>query len=274
MNLLQAAILGAVQGATEFIPVSSTGHLIIVPWLFGWDDPGLTFDLATHVGTLVALLWFFWRDWAGIASSVAQWLIAPTRCSPQVKQTARMGLWILVGCIPAAIAGVLFNHIVEEKLRNPVIIAAATGLIAFVMLAADRLGRKERLFASTKLTDWAGIGLAQALALVPGVSRSGITISAGLGLGLERESAARCSFLLSAPVIAGAAALHLHKAVSQGLSTAQIQMFLVASAAAAVVGYICIRFLLNFLRTRGLAVFVYYRIILAVIILAIVFKQG
>lgn len=269
MSFLQAVVLGAVQGATEFIPVSSTGHLIVVPWLFGWEDPGLAFDLATHVGTLFALLWYFWRDWVVIFSSLGRWMVSPRKTPPATRAAGMIGLYIVAACVPAAIAGFLASDFVEERLRNALFVAATTGIVAFVMLAADYYGRKKRTWTEAGLGDWLAIGAAQALALMPGVSRSGITMSAGLSIGLERESAARCSFLLSAPVIAGAAALHLGDAFSGGIPREQLISFLVAATSAAIVGYLCIRFLLNYLKNHGLAPFVWYRVALAVVIVVL-----
>jgi undecaprenyl-diphosphatase len=274
VTVFQAIVLGAVQGATEFIPVSSTGHLIVVPWLLGWNANSLAFDLATHVGTLAGVLWYFWRDWVHILSSLARLALNRGRCDDPTRQAGLIGLFIVAGCVPAALAGVAFGDVIEERLRHPLFVAATTGGVALVMLAADRLGRKERGWASAGLRDWVLIGVAQALALMPGVSRSGITISAGLALGLQRDAAARCSFLLSAPIIAGAAGLQLGKDFRSGLPMEELQMFIVAAISAGVVGYLCIRFLLDYLRQRGLAVFVYYRLALAALIVALYFWRG
>lgn len=275
MTYFQAAVLGAVQGATEFIPVSSTGHLIVVPWILKWDEPGLTFDLAAHVGTLAALVWFFWGDWVAIFSSLARWIVNGGRCDSETARRARIAIWIIVATIPVGVAGVLLDKLVANTLQKSyVLIACTTGLVAFVMLAADVWGRKNRMWGDAKLRDWLGIGFAQALALIPGVSRSGITISAGLAEGLDREGAARCSFLLSAPIIAGAAGVHILKDVAiNGMPAHEFRVFLVAAITAAIVGYLCIRFLLNYLRRRGLGVFVWYRVAVAVLILAMLFTR-
>lgn len=275
MNFLQAVVLGAIQGATEFIPVSSTGHLIVVPWLLGWNANSLSFDLAAHAGTLVAVLWYFWRDWVTVYSSLARWALNRGRCDETTTRRAMIGVWIIVGCIPAAVAGYLADDFVEQRLRHPLFVAAMTALVALVMLAADRLGRKDRPWTTAGLKDWLAIGMAQAVALMPGVSRSGITMSAGLGLGLERDAAARCSFLLSAPIIAGAAGLHLKEVLGgHGLRAGEAQDFAVAAVTAAVVGYLCIRFLLDYLRKHGLALFVWYRMGLAALIVALYIIRG
>ncbi len=275
MTILQAVILGVIQGATEFIPVSSTGHLVLVPWLLGFDSGGLTFDLAAHVGTLAALIWYFWNEWVTVLSSMCRCMLNGGRCNEQTRMRARIGVWIIVGCIPAGVAGVLFGDFVDQHLRSPLLIAFTTALFGLVMLAADRMGRRERTWTAAGLKDWFGVGCAQAVALIPGVSRSGITMSAGLAMGLERDAAARVSFLLSAPTIGGAAAVHiLHVLHGQGLPPSEIKLFLVASLSAAVVGYLCIRFLLGYLREHGFAPFVWYRLALSVLIVALYAMRG
>ncbi|MCC6484603.1 MAG: undecaprenyl-diphosphate phosphatase [Armatimonadetes bacterium] len=275
MNLFQAAVLGAVQGATEFIPVSSTGHLILIPYILGWPKAGLTFDLAAHVGTLVALLWYFWQEWVLIYTSLVRVIMNAGKCDQATRHRASVGVWILLASIPAALAGVALDKFVEETLhKSYVFIALSTGLVAFVMLAADRLGRKNRSWGEAGLRDWLGIGIAQALALLPGVSRSGITISAGLAEGLDRPAAARCSFLLSAPIIGGAAAMHIVKDVLHGgIPSSELKLFAVAALTSGLVGYLCIRFLLNYLRQHTLVPFVWYRVVLALFILSLVFVR-
>lgn len=274
MTILQAIILGAVQGATEFIPVSSSGHLILVPWMLGWDPSTMAFDLATHVGTLVALVWFFWRDWVAILSSLGRMLVSPKKVDSYTRLQGTIGIWIALACIPAAVIGVVFGDAIEENLRHPLFVASTISSVAILMLLVDHLGRKERSWGGAKLADWMVIGTAQALALMPGVSRSGITITAGLAMGLTREAAARCSFLLSLPITAGASALVIGKAFRAGLSEGELQAFVVAAISSAIVGYLCIKFLLNFLQKRGLAVFCYYRLVLAALIAGLYFYRG
>lgn len=275
LNLFQAAVLGAVQGATEFIPVSSTGHLILIPYILGWPKGGLTFDLAAHVGTLFALLWYFWREWVLIYTSLVRFVMNAGKCDSATRHRAAVGLWIILASVPAAVAGLLLDEFVEHTLQSSYIfIASSTGLVAFVMLAADRLGRKNRSWGEARMVDWLLIGVAQALALFPGVSRSGITISAGLAEGLDREASARCSFLLSAPIIAGAAGMHILKDVLHGgLPASELKLFAMAAFTAAVFGYLCIKFLLNYLRRHGLAPFVWYRVALSLLIFALVFLR-
>ncbi len=228
ITILQAIILGIVQGLTEYIPISSSAHLIIVPWLLGWNDPALTslaFDVALHLGTLLAVIWFFASDWArliraGVASIVERKIGADA--------DRKLAWLLLIGCIPGGIAGVLLESKIDRWFHPagaPVsataifILAAIIALLALALFAAERLARHVRELNSVSLKDALIIGLAQAFAVFPGVSRSGSTITAGLALGLKREAAARFSFLLGAPIIAGAglkSAWDLYPAISGG----------------------------------------------------------
>jgi undecaprenyl-diphosphatase len=282
MTILQAIILGIVQGLTEFIPVSSSAHLIIVPWLFGWNDPALTslpFDVALHLGTLIAVLAFFASDWvrlirAGLASLVERKIGAdPDR---------RLAWLLLIGCIPGGIVGVLAESKINDLFHAPgtpvrpaaiIVMGLILALLGALLLAAERLARHTRKMEHLTLKDSILVGLAQALAVFPGVSRSGSTITAGLALGLERPTAARYSFLLSAPIIAGAGLKSLYETyqgVSTGLITrADLLLFPIGFIAAAISGYLVIRFLMRFLQTNSTAVFVYYRWALAVLIIVV-----
>ncbi len=280
--IIQAIILGIVQGLTEFIPVSSSAHLIIVPWLFNWDDQvlnGLSFDLALHLGTLVALLIFFASDWArliraGIASIVERKIGSdPDR---------RLAWFVVIGTIPGGVAGYLAESKVEELFHQPgaphqtsamVAMAIIIALLGALLLAAERIAKHLRSMNQLALSDAIWIGLAQALAIFPGVSRSGSTITAGLALGLQREAAARFSFLLSAPIIAGAGAkslFDLYKQIRIGaIPQDDLILFPIGFVAAAISGYLCIRFLLRFLQHNSTDIFVYYRWALALLIVAV-----
>jgi len=284
---LQAILLGIVQGIAEFAPVSSSAHLIIVPWLFGWDDPalsGLAFDVALHLGTLAAVLLYFWSDLravigAGLASVVQR------RIGDDFNR--RLAWMIVLGTIPAVLAGFFLEDFVDATfhaegvaLPTGALLTLAALLFAFglVMLLVDRLARHERPLTGLRFVDALLIGLAQTLALIPGVSRSGSTITAGLALGLRREVAARFSFLLSVPVTLGAGlkgVVDLLQAWQAG-ATATADLAIVAAGvlSAAVSGYLCIHFLLRFLRSRGLVPFVIYRAALALVIVAVVFWRG
>ncbi|MFO0754837.1 MAG: undecaprenyl-diphosphate phosphatase [Thermodesulfovibrionales bacterium] len=247
-DFFHAIILGIVQGLTEFLPVSSTAHLILFPWFFGWKGAvdTLAFDVALHGGTLLALLVCFYRDWLHL-----------------LFRDRRMLSYILVGIIPAGAAGVLLNKYVESTLRSPLVIICTLVGLGILMVVAERLSRKSKECVS--LSDSLFVGVAQAIALIPGVSRSGITITAGLFKDLTRESAARFSFLLSTPVIGGAVLLEGKKLVASP-EIYHLDVILAGVAASFISGYLAIRFLLEFLKRHPLNIFVYYRFLLAVII--------
>ena len=190
-----AVTLGLIQGLSEFLPISSSAHLILAPWFLGWPDPGLTFDVALHLGTLVAVAVYFWRDW-----------IALLRAAPRPRSPEGRLFWLLiVGAIPGAVAGVLLDTLAEQTLRSPLLIAGTLSVLALVLFAADRWGRRNRELLDLRPADAVLIGIAQALAIIPGVSRSGITIATARGRGIDRADAARFSFLLSMPTTADVA---------------------------------------------------------------------
>jgi undecaprenyl-diphosphatase len=228
--MLEAIVLGIVQGFTEFLPVSSTAHLVLFPWFFNWSGElnTLTFDIALHAGTLLALLLCFWKDWIDL-----------------ILRKQRIFLLIVLASIPAGIAGFFLNDLAEHELRSPLLISVMLVVVGFVMLIAEK-AYKYKDIENTTLGDAIIIGIAQAIAIIPGVSRSGITISAGLFSGFKREASARFSFLLSTPIIAGAAVLHFRKAIHQG--SHDLQLFAVGFIASFVTGFIAIKFLLHFLR--------------------------
>lgn len=249
--MIEAIILGIVQGITEFLPVSSTAHLILFPWFFNWggEIDTLTFDIALHAGTLFALLLCFRRDWMDLIT----------------KKHRTFGL-IVLASIPAGAAGFFLNNIAEHVLRKPLLISLMLIIVGIVMLIAEKAYRYKGI-DKTGFTDAMIIGIAQAIAIIPGVSRSGITISAGLFMGFEREAAARFSFLLATPIIGGATLLHLKKALSSNVNY-DLQLFAAGLIASFVTGYAAIKFLLNFLRKHSMNLFVYYRFILSVVIIA------
>ncbi|MGD9935813.1 MAG: undecaprenyl-diphosphate phosphatase, partial [Dehalococcoidia bacterium] len=207
MDLLRAVVLGVVQGLTEFLPVSSSGHLILVPSLFGWDDQGLAFDVGLHAGTLVALLAYFWRDWATMTFCGLDDLRHHGPSVRRYQQPSRLLLLIVLGSVPAAVAGLALNGWIEENLRQAWLVALMLIFVGALMLIADRRSRLDRSLHDLGVVDAVLVGLAQAVALIPGVSRSGATISTGLVRGLDREAAARFAFLLGTPAFAGAALL-------------------------------------------------------------------
>lgn len=267
MDVLQAIILGLVQGLTEFMPISSSAHLVLVPWLFGWDDPGLTFDVALHLGTLVAVLAYFWRDWADIAGSI----LASIRQRSLGDRHTRLGWFIALATIPGVAAGVILESQAETAFRDARLIAIMMIALGLVLLFAEVVGKRTKEMERLSLRDSIFIGFAQALAIVPGVSRSGSTITMGLLCGLTRDTAARFSFLLGTPIIAGAAAKALYDIVEVGLPAGDTTAFAVGIIASAISGYICIGLLLRYLRRYSTGIFVAYRLAVGLGVLALTF---
>ena len=283
MDPLRGVVLGIVQGLAEPLPISSSAHLILAPWLLGWQDQGLTFDVALHMGTLAALLLYFWKDWWGLATawlpgtrrplggsaSEASEVSDPLGVEDRRALDRRLGIGIVIGTIPAAIAGILFDDVIEQSLRDPRLIAAVMLIATLVIFAADRLSRRVRELDAVTWRRALVVGLAQAVALAPGVSRSGITISAGLFLGLTREAAARYSFLLAAPVTGAAGILKLKDLVETGIPADEQLAFVLGVLTSFVVGIFAIRVLLRYLRRYSLMVFVVYRLLLVALIFAL-----
>lgn len=281
MPLYQAIVLAIVQGLTEFLPVSSTAHLVLFPWLLGWKDPGFTFDIALHAGTLVAVLGYFWRYWLEMLKLVLGIGGRSPGAAPGSGATAAGGpiallgenrqlFWyLIIATIPAGIAGWLFEHAAEEQLRSPTTIGLALIIVGVLMWAGERAGRREHDLGHVGLVDSIVVGVAQALSVIPGVSRSGSTMTAGLFRGMKRETAARFSFLLSTPIIAGAALKKALELRHSGLPAEMRLPFLVGVLVAAVVGYLVIAALIRYLERRTFTVFVVYRVMLGVIVLAL-----
>jgi undecaprenyl-diphosphatase len=268
MDLVQAAVLGVVQGLSEFLPISSSGHLIMVPFLLGWPPHSQAFDLALHVGTLIALLWFFWTEWLTLIRGFFSGLFsAQTR---RDDPAWRMALLVLLGSIPAGLIGVGAEQPIEDLLRSPVLNAVLMIVFALVMLVADRVATLKRSVGDVGWPDALTMGLAQALALMPGVSRSGITITTGLFLGLDRAAAARFSFLLSGPIIAAAAVWKLR----QGVPSNELGAVMLGATVSAVVGFLAIGFLLRYLQRNTLMVFVVYRIVFALLVIGVALARG
>jgi len=287
MLIIQAIVLGLVQGLTEFIPISSSAHLIIVPWLFGWNDPALTsltFDVALHAGTLIAVLWYFWADWVRVIKAFFA-SVFERKIGGDVDR--RLAWLLVLGTIPGGIAGVLGEskiealfHVPGEPIKAGAMIAMGViiAVLAALLWLAEALARHERGMEQITLRDTVLIGLAQAFAIFPGVSRSGSTITAGLALGLKRETAARFSFLLSAPIIAGAVAkssLDVVKAFQTGaFGQGELVLFPIGVIVAGVSGYLAIRFLLRYLQTNSTLAFVWYRFGLAALVIAVALIRG
>jgi undecaprenyl-diphosphatase len=268
VTIFEAIVLGVVQGLAEFLPISSSGHLILVPWLLHWPPHGLTFDLALHLGTSIALLGYFWRDWLALGTAVVSGL---TDAKARASVEWRLAWLIVIGCIPAGIVGILFEDVIEEMFREPPLIALMLIAFGLVLLVADMVGKRVRELEHVTLVDSVLIGCAQVLALMPGVSRSGITMTAGLFRGLDRGSAARFSFLLSAPITVAAALYKLRVLVKEPLTGNETVAFLVGIVTAAVVGTLAIGFLLRYLQRQPVNVFVWYRVGAGLLVLVLWF---
>ncbi|MDQ5986418.1 MAG: Undecaprenyl-diphosphatase [Syntrophus sp. SKADARSKE-3] len=258
MSTLHAAILGLVQGLGEFLPISSSAHLVLIPWLFKWDDPGLTFDIALHFGTLIAVAIYFWKDW----------LILVNKGLTDFRSTEGQLFWYLVAAtIPGALVGFLLEKKAETIFREPVLIATMLILLGIVLYWADRRSAKNIEMNKITFKTSLFIGLSQALAIIPGVSRSGITMTMGLLLGLTREGAARFSFLLSAPIILGASLVKLPHLIS---NPAEITtQFIIGMLVSFVTGFISIGFLLRYVQTKNFLPFAWYRFILGSLVIMI-----
>jgi undecaprenyl-diphosphatase len=270
MPILQVIVLAVVQGLTEFLPISSTAHLYLTSWLLGWQSESLDFDIMLHLGTLLAVLIYFFRDWVQI---IAQGFGMRAGHDEELKHNRTL-LWLLaVGSLPIGVAGLLFNKQAETLWRNPVVMGVMLIGVGIVMLLAEKNGRRIRDLSSVIFPDALVIGLSQALAVVPGCSRSGITISAGLFRNLTRESAARFSFLLSTPAVGAAAAKALWDVQKHGggLHTLLTAPFIVGVGVSAITGCAVIAWFLHYLRGASLRLFIYYRIVFGIIVLALAF---
>lgn len=254
MSIIEAIILGLVQGLTEFLPVSSSGHLVLVPWWLGWEHPGLVFDTLMHMGTLLAVIAYFWRDWRDMLRAALNRFKG--RADPEGRD--RLLLMVIIGSIPAAVIGFLLNDFFESLFAKP---AAAAGFLIFtglLLVFAERWRKQGLPLAHIKLPDAVVIGFAQALAIAPGISRSGSTIAAGLLRGLDRPAAARFSFLLGTPVFFGAGVFKLLDLADSGLSGADVLPVLLGFTAATISGFFAIRYLLRYLQRHNLYVFAIY----------------
>lgn len=267
MTLFQAIVLGVVQGLTEFLPVSSSAHLSLAPWLLGWHDPGLAFDVALHMGSLSAVVWYFRRDWAELLAAAAS--LARTR---QVRTSAERRVVLLAAAtIPAGVGGLLLKDYAETVFRHPAITATTLILLGLILWVVDQRARRDRKIDALTLRDAWLIGFAQVLALVPGVSRSGSTITAGRALGLDRAAAARFSFLMSLPIIGAAVVLKLPDVLRDGGERAPLVAGILAAALSS---WLAISVLLRFVSRRSYGVFAAYRVVLGIIVFALLAWRG
>jgi undecaprenyl-diphosphatase len=270
VSITQAIVLGLVQGGTEFAPVSSSGHLILVPWIFGWmligdADVRKSFDVALHMGTLLGALIYFRDDVARYAGAWFRSIGARRLSSPE----ERIAWALVLGTIPGAIAGALFENVIQEQLGAPWLIAAMLVAFGVVLVLVDRRARSDRAFDSIGPKDGLLLGTAQALALQPGVSRSGVTITAARAMGLDRESAARFSFLLSLPIIAGAGAYKAADLARTGLQ-GHAGEFVAGVVASAISGFVVIWGLLKYLKRHDFTIFLWYRVALAALVVILI----
>lgn len=264
MNLVRALVLGVLQGATEFLPVSSSGHLVLVPWLLGWESPGIAFDAVVHWGTALAVIVYFWEDWVSLVGAALRSLrdIGSPRGNPgpDAAELSRRSLaWLIVlGTVPGVLAGYFLEDFFERMFGRPIVAAAFLLVTAALLAVSERIGRRERELRELGWVDVLVVGIGQALAIFPGISRSGSTIAAGLVQGMKREPAARFSFLLATPIILGAGLLKVVELGRMGGLLTQAPILIAGFVAAAVVGFGCIHFLLQYLQRRRLYPFAVY----------------
>jgi undecaprenyl-diphosphatase len=263
VTLARAILLGILQGLGEFLPISSSGHLIVVPWLFGWPDSGLSFDVALHLGTLFAVAAAFWRDWLRL---IAAFFRALPEGRVLADPDARLLVYLALASIPGALAGLLLESWAETVFRSAALVATMMAVMGLVLWLADRRANRDT-GTSVSLRDALLIGCAQALAIVPGTSRSGATIAAALFLGQRREAAARFSFLLALPITAGAALVKVPLLFRNGSDPLPV---LAGMVAAAISGFLAIRLLLSYVRTRTYTPFVLYRLAFAALVWCVV----
>lgn len=266
MPIYQAIVLAIVQGLTEFLPISSTAHLVLFPWLLGWKDPGLTFDVALHAGTLVAVLLYFWRLWVEMITAVVG---VSSLGDQKIREHRRLFWFFVIATIPGGIAGLLFERAADEQFRQPLVIGLAMIVVAILMWAGERVKHTKPTLEDVSFVDSILVGVAQAFAVIPGVSRSGVTMTGGLFRGMSRETCARFSFLLSTPLIAGAVlkkGLEIHH---EGLPPDMRLPFIVGIIVSGLVGVGVIAFLIRYLERRTFKIFIVYRIVLGVIVLAL-----
>ncbi|NLJ76273.1 MAG: undecaprenyl-diphosphate phosphatase [Peptococcaceae bacterium] len=261
MTVLQALIMGIIQGLGEFLPISSSAHLVLTPWVLGWEDPGLVFDVALHMGTLLAVVAFFWRDWVELFSEA----IIKRRST----QKASMFWYLLIATIPGALAGYTLEEQAETIFRSPLIIASMLIIMGLILFIVDRRAVKRKNMNGISFVDSLLIGLSQAFAIIPGVSRSGVTMTAARALGFTRKTAARFSFLLSTPIIFGAGVMQLKNLTISDINIA----FIIGVLSSAIVGVLSIGFLLRYLTTRSFDIFVWYRLIIGLAIIVLVFVR-
>ena len=267
MTPLQAIALGIIQGLSEFLPISSSAHLVLAPWLFGWEDPGLAFDVALHFGTLLALLWYFRMEWLALVRGAVGIVTTGRIETPEKRKVVHL----IVATIPGAIGGYLLQSRAESAFRSPQLIAIALIAMGVVLWLVDKLVDQARVLGEMRWVDAILIGLSQVVALIPGVSRSGSTITSGRGLRFDRESAAEFSFLMSGPIIAAAIIVEAPKALAQGGLTNEIMSGVLASA---ISGWLAISILMRYISRHSYGIFAFYRVALGIAVLSVIYARG
>ncbi|MEQ9619950.1 MAG: undecaprenyl-diphosphate phosphatase [Deltaproteobacteria bacterium] len=260
MDLIQSIILGAIQGITEFFPISSTAHLVLLPWFFSWRDQGLPFNVALHVGSLIAIIFYFWRDWMLI---ISEFLKGVMERSFEGRPGGKIGMYIIIATVPGAVFGFLFEEQAAGLLRHPLYIAFSLSFFGLLLYFSDRFSARRKSIIEMNITDCLVIGVAQAFAIIPGVSRSGITITGAMLRDFKRDEAAKFSFLMAAPLIAGAGVFESRHLEYSSVMSAP---FIAGIIASAVFAFFAIKYLLRFVRRESYTVFVIYRLILAALI--------
>jgi undecaprenyl-diphosphatase len=267
MTPLQAIALGIIQGLSEFLPISSSAHLTLAPWLFGWEDPGLAFDVALHFGTLLAVLWYFRMEWLALIKA-AFGIVTTGRIETPEK---RRVIYLIIATIPGAIGGYLLQSRAESAFRSPQIIAIALIVMGLLLWLVDKMVDQRRILGEMRWVDSLLIGLSQVIALIPGVSRSGSTITTARGLRFDRESAAEFSFLMSMPIIAAAVVLEGPKALHEGGITNELMSGVAASA---ISGWLAISILMRYVTRHSYGIFAFYRIALGILVLGLIYARG
>lgn len=262
MTVFQAFIYGIIQGAAEFLPISSSAHLVVLPRLFNWPEAGLAFDVSLHLGTLIAVIWFFWKDWIRLVTAGVR--------EPK-SQNGRLFWFLVIATIPGAVIAKAFEEHAEKAFRNSALIGIMMIIMGAILYWVDKNAKKDIKLEKIGFGRSLGIGFSQALAIIPGVSRSGITMTTGLFLGLTREAVARFSFLLSTPIILGAGLLKIKDLFKEQIG---LMPFVVGIATSAIVGFISIKFLLDYLKNKGFGVFAIYRFVVGILFIFVYFIRG
>jgi undecaprenyl-diphosphatase len=267
MTPLQAIALGIIQGLSEFLPISSSAHLALAPWLFGWEDPGLAFDVALHFGTLLAVLWYFRSEWAALVRAAFGILTSGRVETPEKRRV----IYLIIATIPGAIGGYLLQEQAASTFRSPQLIGVTLIVMGIILWLVDKLVDQRRVLGEMRWIDSLLIGLSQVIALIPGVSRSGATMTTSRGLRFDRESAAEFSFLMSMPIIVAAIVVEGPKALAEGGLTNEIMSGVVASA---VSGWLAISILMRYVSKHSYGIFAFYRVALGITVLGLLYARG